>query len=485
MLRGGRYGRGLASDDGAMHRFLLALVAVVAVALAGCSSTTRAPARRQRPTTTTTAQAPTTSAPPARPTTALWPTYGRDGARSGYDPTVAPITRPAETWSANLGATAYAQPLVVGNRVVVATEDDTVLAFDAGTGRRLWQATLGKPVPGSSLPCGDINPSGITGTPVIDTADGVIWAVAFVQPGRHELDAVDLATGAIRSRRSVDPPGSSPLVEQQRGALALSGGRVYVPFGGLFGDCGDYHGYVAALDETGSRAPLVYRVAAPHQAGIWAPGGPSVGPAGVLYVATGNGSPPGSGGDQVVALSPGLSAVGSWEPANAAQLDSTDADLGSTGPVAVGAGRLFQVGKAGVGHLLDASRLSASSAEIFSAPVCKAAFGADAVLPGSGGSSTVLVPCTDGLVALRVGAGPSFSVIWKDAAITPGGPVVAGGAVWAQDPKAGTLVALDPATGHQLASLTVGPGTRFAAPSAGATKVYAVAGSKLVAVAGA
>jgi PQQ enzyme repeat len=61
--------------------------------------------------------------------------------------------------------------------LLVATEDNVVYAIDAQTGREIWQKTLGKPIPRSSLSCGNINPLGITGTPVIDDAAQTIISI--------------------------------------------------------------------------------------------------------------------------------------------------------------------------------------------------------------------------------------------------------------------------------------------------------------------
>jgi outer membrane protein assembly factor BamB len=65
--------------------------------------------------------------------------------------------------------------------LLVASEDDIVQAFDATTGKELWRRSLGRPVPASSLPCGNINPVGITGTPVIDPATQAIYFDADVE----------------------------------------------------------------------------------------------------------------------------------------------------------------------------------------------------------------------------------------------------------------------------------------------------------------
>ena len=71
-------------------------------------------------------------------------------------------------WTAGpLDGALYAEPLLDGDNVIVATEDDSVYDFDAVSGRQLWRDTLGTPRT-SNFPCGDIKPLGITGTPVID-----------------------------------------------------------------------------------------------------------------------------------------------------------------------------------------------------------------------------------------------------------------------------------------------------------------------------
>ncbi|HLH27632.1 MAG TPA: PQQ-binding-like beta-propeller repeat protein, partial [Acidimicrobiales bacterium] len=170
-----------------------------------------------------------------------WATYHGDGARTGAA-SVPVSTPPRSLWTAHVNGAIYAQPVAASGLVVVATERDVVVALDAATGAVRWSTPLGSPVAGSSLPCGDIDPSGITGTPVV--AGGVVYVAAFVAPAHHVLFAIDLLTGAIREQSPVDLPGLSPTVEQQRGALTVANGRVYVPFGGLYGDCGQYKGGV-------------------------------------------------------------------------------------------------------------------------------------------------------------------------------------------------------------------------------------------------
>ncbi len=112
-------------------------------------------------------------------------------------------------WTFNgLDGQAYAEPLVVGQSVYVATENDSVYAVEALTGRLLWRSHLGNPVQGSSLPCGNIDPSGITSTPVIDVATGTLYAVAFLSPTHHTLFGLDVNSGRVKSQIGVDPPGA-------------------------------------------------------------------------------------------------------------------------------------------------------------------------------------------------------------------------------------------------------------------------------------
>ncbi|MGH9115063.1 MAG: PQQ-binding-like beta-propeller repeat protein, partial [Acidimicrobiales bacterium] len=298
---------------------------------------------------------PATSGVP--PATARWTGYYGGPGRSGVDATSPPAGRIGPAWvSAALDGAVYAQPLVVRSEVVVATEDDSVYALDATTGAVRWRRHLATPVPGSALPCGNIDPSGITGTPAVDPASGQIWVVTFSTPAVHTLWSLDLATGEVTSRRDADPPRADPLAQQQRGALALDGSKVYIPYGGLFGDCSDYHGWLVALStsELSDPAKTAWETAA-GRAGIWAPPGPVVG-VGAVFVTTGNGTPVSETGDSdsVVRLSPSLSVLSAFTPPNYSELSAGDLDLGSTSPALLPWGLLFQIGKKGLGYLLPA-----------------------------------------------------------------------------------------------------------------------------------
>ena len=177
--------------------------------------------------------------------------------------------------------------------------------------------------------------------------------------GRGRTTSCSLSTsppgrcgGTGRSTRR----GSSPAVEQQRGALALNAGRVYVPFGGLYGDCGPYKGAVVSVAADGSGDLASYIVPTSRMAGIWNPAGPAVDGAGDLWVTTGNsaGQSTFDYGNALIRLSPELQVIDYFAPADWARLNAGDVDLGSLGPVLLPGGRVLAVGKAGVAYLVDA-----------------------------------------------------------------------------------------------------------------------------------
>jgi len=344
---------------------LLLQVAIAALLLsaAACGGTVTLslPTSTSLVATTVTSTGTGTSTGGTSGSVADWPMYHHDAVRSGASSDQQPLGQVRQAWtSAALDGAIYAQPLVVGDVVIVATEADSVYALDATSGATLWRANLGSPVPGSALPCGNIDPSGITGTPLVDAASGTIYVCAFLQNGpHHELFALDLATGTVRWHKTVDPPGLSPLVEQQRGALALTGGRVYVAFGGLYGDCGQYKGAVVSISADGSGTLAGYVVPTSRMAGIWNPGGPLVDPGGDLWVVTGNSESQNNFdyGNSVIRLSPDLKVLDFFAPQDWARLNAGDLDLSSLDPVLLPGRHVLAIGKNGTAYLLDAGNL--------------------------------------------------------------------------------------------------------------------------------
>ena len=422
----------------------------------------------------------TSQSPKGGGASADWPTYHHDSARSGVSSDQAALGAITQAWtSPKLDGAIYAQPLVVGDRAFVATEADSVYALDVSSGAVVWQQNLGQPVPAGDLPCGNIDPSGITGTPVADAAAGILYVVANLRSGpHHELFALRLADGAVRWHMAIDPPGLQPAVEQERGALALSGGKVYVPFGGLYGDCGAYKGAVVSVAADGTGGLASYEVPTRRMAGIWDPAGPVVDAAGDLWVTTGNSASQSAFdlGNAIIRLDARLNLADYFAPSNWAALNAGDTDLGSLGPVLLPNGRVLAVGKDGIAYLADAGNLGHVGNQLASLKVGAGAFGAAATT-----GSTVFVPTTQALVAIAVGA-DKLSVVWRVNGGS-GPPIVAGGAVWALGYD-GRLRALDLTNGKVLFSAALGrPATRFISPAAAGGRIFVADGASLTAFA--
>jgi hypothetical protein len=263
----------------------------------------------------------------------------------------------------------YAQPLYVTNgpggkeAIIVATESNHLAAIDA-SGTAFWDQPFGTAVPGGNLPCGNINPLGITGTPVIDPTSRTIYFDAMTSVGgapTHVIHAVSLDSGAEQTGWpaggvNVDMyvTGFTSRTQNQRGALTLLNDVLYVPYGGLDGDCGTYFGYVMGFPVHNPTAVTVFSVGAMFptgsaaatgatRGGIWAVGGVAASPDGTsMFVSTGNTSGNAtvwSGGEAVLRLAAGPtftnSAANQFYPTEWAQLDSSDADLGGANPVVV------------------------------------------------------------------------------------------------------------------------------------------------------
>jgi outer membrane protein assembly factor BamB len=372
----------------------------------------------------------------------------------------------------------YASPLIVSGHVLVATENNTVYSLDVFTGAVVWQRHLGDPVDASTLACGNIGPvTGITGTPAADVVGRRLYVVAFLRGYHHALFTLSLTDGSVVGQQTVDPPGSDPSVQQERGALALGSGRVYIPFGGLYGDCGNYHGYVVAVPSAGGQA-LYYRTPAAREAGIWSPAGLTVDASGNVYAVTGNGSATQSFAfsNSVIELSPDLQVRSAFAPGSWRSLDASDTDLGSVGATLLPSlGVVVAVGKEGVAYLLRADQLGGVGGQVASAKVCAGAWGGTA---WSG--PMVLIPCSDGLVALSV-AQTSFSIAWKASNPRLSSPIIAAGAVWAIEPETGRLFALDLSSGSVLFTANIGQARHFSTPAATEGFVVAPAGAQVVA----
>ncbi len=389
----------------------------------------------------------------------------------------------------------YAQPLYwrppgsASGQLVVATEDDNVYLIDARSGREIWARSLGRPVALSTLPCGNIDPLGITGTPVIDEATQALYLAALVDdvPGpHHRVFALSLKDGRPLPGWPVDVATAlaahgqrfDTRLQNQRGALAALDGRVYVPYGGHYGDCGDYRGWVVGIRLRDPRDVVSWSTRG-RGGGIWAPGGIASdgrslfvatgivswstrgrgggiwAPGGIasdgrsLFVATGNTMEvtTWSDGEAVLRLAPDLrrddSPQSYFAPPDWRSLDDRDADLGGTNPLPLdvpGAGGsaalLLALGKDARAYLLDRNRLggiggslvseTVASREILAAPAAYRT--GDEVYVAFQGQGAHCPPASrgNGLTVLQVRAGspPSLATAWCGALRGEGSPIV-------------------------------------------------------------
>jgi outer membrane protein assembly factor BamB len=410
--------------------------------------------------------------------TTTWATYHLTNDRAG-NAAAGTLVPPSSAWTSPvLDGAIYGEPLVVGNSVIVATENDSLYALDLSTGQVLWGPRhVGTPVPQSELPCGNIFPLGITGTPVVDTATNTVYAVAERTTAKlnvvtHDLVAVNILNGKVRWKHSIDPAAIAPLDRrnhQQRAALTLANGRVYVTFGGLAGDCANYTGWVMSANANGV-GPVpreAYQVPTSREGAIWGPSGPAVDSGGNLYVSTGNGASINPAvydhGNSIIKLSPALVELDHFAPTTWASDSASDADLGSTGPSLLANSLIFQAGKNGTGYLVNASALGGIGGQKFQAPLCRD-FGGNAYR-----APVVYVACTDGVRAVQITgttANPSFTVLWHST-VAAGTPIIAGNVVWASSSNFGgtTLYGLDASTGGTVATLAVGTMDHFNTPT--------------------
>ncbi len=408
-----------------------------------------------------TGQATVQQAPAQQGGTALadWPTYHHDARRSGHVRS-GPTGRLRPGWSRTLQGQVYGEPLVLGTTVVVATERNYVYGLSARTGAVRWRRHLGPAQPLSGLPCGNIDPLGVTSTPAYDKATGSVFVAAETDGGHHTLWALDPRTGARRWHRSLDVlPSRNRMAEQQRSALLVTGGRVLTAFGGLAGDCDNYVGYVTSVPTTGQGRTFHYAVPTAREAGIWATPGPVRSTRGTVYVATGNGAEVNGRwdkSDSVTELTAKrLERVSIFSPSTWRDDNARDLDLGSSSPVVVpAASRVVIAGKRGTVYLLR-PRFGGIGSALDSLDGC-AAYGGAAVA-----GRTVLLPCKGqgAIRALKVG---DSGLRWG---WTAGGlyssPVVAGRRVYVADQGSGDLVVLRLADGSVVQRLHAGPMPHF------------------------
>lgn len=460
-----------------------ALLALL-IALAGCgpfSSNSGAPAKPITPLTLPTrTTTPAVSVTPTASTasSANWTTYHRDNARTGYVANAADAHQFAPAWNMHLDGAVYAEPLVVNEHVIVATEGNSLYSLNARTGQVQWRTNLGSPVPLSTLPCGNIDPLGITGTPVYDPVTNLVFAVAEVSGPEHILVGVNANTGQVQVRRVADPAGMETAPQQQRSALALSKGMVYIAYGGLFGDCGNYHGWVVASRADGQGPLLSYQVPTTREGGIWAAAGPAIDSNGRLFVSVGNGEATQGDwdhSDSVLRLSPTLQLEDGFAPSQWQQDNASDADLGSMSPVLLPGGWVYADGKSGLGYLLRADALGGIGGQAQVISICSSYGGAASV------GSQMFLPCTDGVRQVLLGSDHRLTQGWHASGQVSGSPIVGGHTVYSVGSN-GTLYALNSQTGTVATTIAVGSTSRFATPTLFGNHVFVGTMAGVVAV---
>src|SRR5438874_2331310 len=278
----------------------------------------------------------------------------------------------------------YGQPLYIeggpsGPMIIAVTESNNVYALNATTGTVIWQRTdLGPPVT-SGLPCGNINPAGITGTPVVDLASRSLFFDALIDGAtkKHFIYSLNVDTGNTNPGWPVDVNATATyngitftsLVQEERGGLALVNGIVYVAYSGYNGDCGNYHGWVVGVDINDPSNVQAWATDAAG-GGIWGHGG--VASDGTkMFVVTGNtftnSGDPWSGGEAIVRFTAGPVFDDFWAPPNWQTLDAQDADLGGCSatlldvPGANPSQLVLALGKDSNAYLLDRNNLGGVS----------------------------------------------------------------------------------------------------------------------------
>lgn len=356
-------------------------------------------------------------------------TWRYDTARTGQNlsevqlaPAAVNATSFGKLFAYGVDGYVYAQPLFISsvniaggthNVVIIATEHDSVYAYDANQNLQLWKASLidvahGAASGATTVPSGDVGTSdivpeiGITSTPVIDAAAGIIYVVAKSKESGiyvQRLHALDLASGneragspvVIRGAVSGNGIGSvggsvafQPQWQLNRSGLLLYNNTIYAAFA-AHGDNGPYHGWVFSFDAASLRLNAVFNTSSNGKGnGIWESGAglaaDTVNGVPRMFFSTGNFFGTGAGGadptpplnnsqsysNAIVRLdlsNGGLQVSDEWTPYDEAQLSASDSDQGSGGvlilPDQSGAHlhELIQVGKNNRIEVLDRDNL--------------------------------------------------------------------------------------------------------------------------------
>jgi hypothetical protein len=346
----------------------------------------------------------------------------------------------------------------------VTTTYGKTLAIDADSGTVLWRYT----------PSGYDGWAGsyqiTTATPVADPDRTSVYAAS---PDGH-IQKLAVVDGHVLWNTATT---TLPAREKIASALNYFNGRVIATTGGYIGDAPPYQGHVAILDGATGTLLHVWNSLCSDQGGlldpsscpesdsaIWGRAGAVVDSAtGNIFVATGNGLWDGvtNWGDATLELNPDATGLlGNYTPTNTAQLNTSDADLGSTSPVLLGGGLVVQGGKDGLIRLLDWSKMAGTAPhkdneqQTVSTPSGTDLFTAPAVWHS--GTAAWLLAADNGGTAAWTLTGGQLQQAWHNG---NGGtsPVVSDGLAYVYDPGGGLHV-YDAPTGNEITTLPCGGG---------------------------
>jgi hypothetical protein len=282
----------------------------------------------------------------------------------------------AATFTGNVGASpVYLDGANGAGVFIIPTTGGDVVARKEN-GAMQWTRNIGAPATGG-IGCSSFAtaaPLGILSTPAIDAQTRTVYVAGITGnasgPMAQIASAIDIDTGMVKSGWPVNLSTAAsfdPKIHNQRSALSLLNGILYVPYSGYVGDCGTYHGRVVTVN-TATPATVGQWQTSDNGGGIWAPGGlASDGTS--IFATTGNavpfGSPPDNHGDteQVTRITGMGTKADYYYPTNWKTMDQNDADFGSVNPMfitvpgATPSRIIVAIAKDGKGYLLDADQL--------------------------------------------------------------------------------------------------------------------------------
>lgn len=323
------------------------------------------------------------------------------------------------------------------------TTGNNVIALDETTGAVTWMKNIGAAPQDTGAGCGNIRPIGILSTPVIDPQSRTIYvagAIGTTSIMRHEVHALSVDDGTeTKAGWPVDVSGLtagnlafSVKPQNQRSALSLVGGTLYVAYGGHVGDCGNYHGWVVGINAADPTMRGAWATGGVGE-GIWAAGGMASDGTGV-FAMTGNstnGVATHMDSEQVVRLK-GLATLArtntdTYFPSTWRTMDSADADLGSSSPLviqvpgATPSSYVVAISKDGHMFLLDSTNLGGMNGHMVDFRVAAAGMSIHTVPAAYTTAAGVHVTFSTDMGAVCPAGMPSGKVIMS-VLIPPGSP---------------------------------------------------------------